>query len=122
MQLSILNGQFNIHRLPPGSAIPNLDTEEFYNIVQTNEELSLVCSDSIAIDAEKTEPNWRIIKVLGPLEFSLTGVIARISQLLADAKISIFVISTFDTDYVMLKSEKLEQAKYVLESNKYHFE
>ncbi len=122
MQLSILDGIFNLHRLKPKSPIPNLMTEQFYTIAQTSEELSVVCSDSIDIEADKTESDWRIIKVAGPLDFAMTGVIAKISKILAEAKISIFVISTFDTDYVMVKSSYISKAQTELERFEYQFD
>ncbi len=62
----------------------------------------------------KKESDWRILKVDGPLEFSLTGILASVAGPLAKAGISIFAISTFDTDYVMVKSEKAEEAVKVL--------
>jgi len=122
MKLNILEGTYNIHRLAPKSTIPDLTQHLFYNVTQTSEELSVVCIDSITIEADKTESDWRVIKVLGPLAFNMTGVIAKLSEILAEAAISIFVISTFDTDYVMVKADKLEQAKRALEKQDYHFE
>jgi len=122
MKLSILEGVYNIHRLAPQSTVPDLSQQLFYSVTQSVAELSVVCLDSIPINAEKTESDWRVIEVAGPLEFNLTGVIAKLSAVLAEAGISIFVISTFDTDYVMLKTEKLELAKRVLESNNNRFE
>jgi hypothetical protein len=121
MKLTLLEGEYNVHRLSPQVPIPDLSQQQFYNIVQTAEELSVVCIDSIRIDADQTEKHWRIIKVAGPLEFNMTGVIFKISKILAEASISIFVISTFDTDYVMVKNEKIKAAMLALEKENYQF-
>ena len=68
------------------------------------------------------EKNWRILKVHGPLDFSLTGVLASIANPLAESKISIFAISTFDTDYVMVKDIDLPNARAALTSAGFFFE
>ncbi len=121
MQLTILDGTFTVHRLTPGSTIPEFEDEIFFNVVHTSEELSLVCSDTVVINSEKSETGWRIIKVIGPLDFSMTGILAGISKLLAEAKISIFVISTFDTDYIMVKAENLVKTCSILQLSSYTF-
>jgi len=69
-----------------------------------------------------SETGWSCIKVLGPLDFSLTGILADISAVLAKASVSIFAISTFDTDYVLVKSEKLPVARNALQKAGYTFE
>ena len=83
--------------------------------------MSVVCSSSVILNSEKSETGWSCIKVIGPLDFSLTGILSDISVILAKAKISIFAISTFDTDYILVKSEKLQAAKKVLKQAKYAF-
>ena len=91
---------------------------DFYSVTKTDEELSIVCDASaIPSDAEanlKTEKNWRALKVQGPLDFALTGILAKLTEPLATAKISIFAVSTFDTDYILVKSETLDRAVEVL--------
>ena len=115
LKLSILENHFTIHRFLPNHEIPNkIYKSEFYSISKTEEELSVVCSSSIQLNSEKSEMDWSCIKVIGPLDFSLTGILANISVVLAEAKISIFAISTFDTDYILIKSEKLLFAKKAL--------
>jgi hypothetical protein len=94
---------------------------DFFSVTATAEELSIVCSEKIAIKSDSTEPDWRCIKVVGPLEFSMTGVLARLSQALADANVSIFAISTFDTDYLLVKSDKLGEAIEALVGASYEF-
>jgi len=120
--LSILDGLFTIHRLSSNSEIPNQVYQgQFCSITKSEEELSIVCPSSVLLDSERSEPGWCCIKVLGPLDFSLVGIIAEISAALAKAEISVFTVSTFDTDYVLVKSDKLQTAKKALEQAEYTF-
>jgi hypothetical protein len=122
LNLNILDGSFAIHRLSPNDEIPSETYQnQFYSITKTDEETSVVCSSSVHLDSERSETGWSCIKVLGPLDFSLTGILADISAVLAKAEISIFAISTFDTDYIMIKSEKLQAAKKALQQAEYTF-
>ena len=122
INLSILDGLFTIHRLPLNSEIPNqVCQSQFYSICKSDEEMSIVCSSSVLLDSERSETGWSCIKVLGPLEFSLPGIIAEISAVLAKAEISIFAVSTFDTDYILVKSVKLSAAKKALLQAEYTF-
>jgi len=115
LQLTIFKNRFTIHRFQVNYEIPNQVYEsKFYAISKTEDELSIVCSSSIQLNSDKSESDWSCIKVLGPLDFSLTGILAEISAVLAKAKISIFAVSTFDTDYILVKSKKLPLAKKVL--------
>lgn len=103
-------------RLDPRSDIPAwIYKSPFFSISKTPEELSLVCESAAVPGGDlKTEDNWKCLQVLGPLDFSLTGVLSSIARPLADAKISIFALSTFDTDYVMVKQDCLDRAKDAL--------
>ncbi len=122
LQLSILESFFTIHRFSTNHEIPNQIYEsQFYSINKTDEELSIVCSSSTQVNSEKSDTDWSCIKIEGPLDFSLTGILAKISTILAEAEISIFAISTFDTDYILVKSEKLPFAKKVLLKSGYTF-
>lgn len=122
LNLSILDEQFTVHRFKPNTRIPEqVFTGDFFSISRTQDELSIVCSSKIHLASDKAETDWSCIKVLGPLDFSLTGILAAISAVLAEAKISIFALSTFDTDYILVKTEKLEAAKKVLEKAGYSF-
>lgn len=115
LKFIILNPTFNVHRLKPDAAIPKaVFASPFYSICQAEDELSLVVSDTIEIAAEKTEPGWRALKVVGPLDFSLTGILAGIAETLAKAGVSIFAISTFNTDYILVKNDNLKVAKDAL--------
>lgn len=122
LNLSILNEHYVVHRFAPTTKVPlQVFDSSFYSISRTEDELSIVCPASLQLASDKAETDWSCIKVLGPLDFSLTGILAAISKVLAEAKISIFAISTFDTDYILVKTEKLKDAKGVLEKVGYVF-
>ena len=122
LQLSILENPFTIHRFPPNHEIPNQVYEsQFYSIGKTDDELSIICDSTIRLNSEKSETGWSCIKVAVPLAFSLIGILAEISTVLAEAEISIFAISTFDTDYILVKSEKLPFAREALLAYGYNF-
>ena len=97
-------------------------TAEFIFIAKTDDECSLVCPDTV-IPPNQTaiEPDWRAIKIVGTLDFSLVGIIAKLSAILAAHQISLFVVSTFNTDYVLVKQTKLAQTLEVLEAEGYQF-
>ncbi len=115
LKFIILNSSYSIHRLQPDAAIPRaVFGSLFYSITKTDNELSLVVPEIIEIDAENTDTGWRVLKVVGTLEFSLTGILAGISTALAQVDVSIFAISTFDTDYILVKDAKLKTAKEAL--------
>ena len=90
--------------------------------MRTDEELSIVCDAHLPVSSEKSEAGWVCIKVLGPLDFALTGILAKISSALAEAEISIFAISTYDTDYILIKANVLDVAKKALKKTDYLFE
>lgn len=94
----------------------------FYFLGKTKEELSLVCpTENVPAKTINREDGWRGFKIVGILDFSLIGILAKISSLLADNQISIFAVSTYNTDYVLLKENKFEKAKNILINNGYQF-
>jgi uncharacterized protein len=121
MRLEVLRGEFAIVRLDASAAVPPwVEPGAFSSITRTREELSIVCESSrvpagVHIDND-AERGWRCMKVEGPLDFSLTGVLASLAEPLARAGIPIFAISTFDTDYVLVKAAALDGAIVALES------
>lgn len=122
LNFGIIEGSFTIHRLSPYSEIPyDVSQSSFYSISKTEEELSIVCHSSLPIISENSDAGWSCLKVIGPLDFSLTGILADIAVVLAKAGISIFAISTFNTDYIMVKSDSLENAKKVLRMAEHTF-
>jgi hypothetical protein len=75
-----------------------------------------VCREGVVPPGTKCDTGWRIFQVAGPLDFSLTGILSSIAGPLAEAGVSIFALSTFDTDYVMVKAQDVDQAARVLEA------
>jgi hypothetical protein len=121
-KLSLLAPTFAICRLDALDAIPVWAlTGSFFTIARTNEELSIVCEEAV-IDPEhgmthiKVEPGWRGLKLEGPIPFDTTGVIASLTKPLADARISVSAIATYDTDYLFVKKERLQGAIRALKS------
>ena len=85
--LTILEETFNIHRLPPDASLPEEISEcDFYSLSKTADELSLVCPEYFAVKSEKSSLEWKSLKVAGPLEFTLTGILAGITAVLAKEK------------------------------------
>lgn len=85
-------------------------TGEWRSLTWTTDELSVVCSAAQVPADVQSEHDWRCFQVVGPLDFGLTGVLLAIAAPLAAAKISIFAISTYDTDYVLVKQADLDAA------------
>lgn len=111
LTLSLQPDDYSICRLGPGADIPHWALAgDFFSITRTKEELSLVCSQEVVPAHVQCERGWRCIMVVGPLDCSLPGILASLTSSLAEAGISIFALSTFDTDYVLVKSENLEKA------------
>jgi len=109
-ELRLLAGRFAVCRLAVDARVPEWAAGDFSSVTRTPDELSAVCREDAVPDGVKCERGWRVFQVAGPLEFSLTGVLAAIAGPLADAGVSIFAISTFDTDYVLVKDEVLAKA------------
>ena len=120
LKFKVLKGEFTIHRLPANSKVPGSVYEsDFFTISKTNDEISIVCPSNITLQSEKSEPGWSCLKVLGPLDFSLTGILAKIASVLANSDISIFAISTYNTDYILVDSKKVDIAKNSLIASGY---
>jgi uncharacterized protein len=107
MKLTILENNYSIYKFIKETDLPEwIYTSEFYSVTKTMDELSVVAvqNDSVPGDIICNK-GWRIIKVEGPLDFSLVGIIADLSEIFKKKKIPIFVISTYDTDYILLKEK-----------------
>ena len=116
MNLSVLDKPLAVCRLEPGNPLPNWIGGAFFSITRSDEEISIVCEQSYVPDDVRSERDWRALKVAGPLKFDEVGILASIAAPLAEAEVSIFMLSTFDTDYVLVKESGLESAKAALES------
>jgi hypothetical protein len=115
LTLSILPGVFAICKFDRDARIPDwADSGGFVSITRTSDELSIVCPQVRVPEEINCEKGWRCIKVEGPLDLSLTGILSSLATPLADAGIGVFAISTYDTDYLLVQSESLERAARVL--------
>ena len=111
LRLSVLPERLAVCRLAPDVAVPAWATGGSLGaITRTAAELSIVCSDATVPADIVAERGWRALMVAGPLDFGLTGVLAALAVPLAAAGIPIFVISTYDTDYVLVKQTQLVAA------------
>jgi len=109
--LTLLPDTYAICRLDGHAAIPSwASTGTFSSITRTSDELSIVCLQSLVPDGIRCERDWRCFKLAGPIPFSTVGVLASLVQPLAEAGIGVFAVSTFDTDYVLVKAVDLHRA------------
>ena len=118
--LKFVDGEFTIHRLNADAEIPaGLVDQSFCWIARTDSELSIICRSSIEIADERNSTGWACLQVQGPLEFELTGILAGIAGVLARADVPIVALSTYDTDYLLIKSYQRELAAASLEAAGY---
>jgi len=113
---SILGEPLAVCRLAAGIAIPDWSMRggPLASVTTTPDEMSIVCSESAVPDGVRCERGWRAIKVDGPLDCNETGILASLAVPLADANVSLFAVSTFDTDYLLVKEEALDAARSAL--------
>jgi hypothetical protein len=111
LSLKILPDRMAVCRFDPAAAIPEWIAEiGFYSITRTEEELTIVCPESHLAPGISSESGWRCFKVQGLLDFSEIGIIFSLTRPLAEKGVSVFVISTFNTDYLMVKDNDLARA------------
>lgn len=110
LSFSVLPGEFTIVRLAPDDPPP----PHWFSLTRTADELSVVCLAAHTPPDARAEPGWRMLKLHGPFPFHLTGILASVLNPLADARIPIFALSTFDTDYVLVKAPDLDRARDAL--------
>jgi uncharacterized protein len=109
LRFFLLAGHMSICRLDATSMVPDWAVEGgFFSVTRTDDELSVVCPEKVVPDEARSEGGWRVLKLEGPFEFSEVGVLASVAAPLAEAGVGIFVVSTFDTDYVLVKEEQLQ--------------
>lgn len=120
MKLEWLTGEFSICRWGREKAF--IQGDAFWFWARTDTECSLLCPTKEAPeDAVQREDGWQGFRIAGQLDFSLIGILAKIADILAREKISVFVVSTFDTDYIFVKKEKAGQTEAVLREKGYTF-
>lgn len=120
LTLTVFAETLAICRLDPGEPLPGWAMlGPLFAITRTPEELSVVCSQACVPPGVQCEPGWRALQVEGPLDFGLTGILAGLAGALARAQISLFGLSTYDTDYILVKSYDLPGAIEALRSEGY---
>lgn len=107
VRLELLKGEFSISRLDADAPAPEATRGEFFSLTRTAEELSIV----------QEGRGFCCLKVQGPLDFSLVGILASLAGALARAEVPVFTISTFDTDYLLVRREHVERAIAALEKD-----
>ncbi len=113
--LCLLPDEMSVARLPADAAIPAWATAApFFSITRTPDELSILCPAARVPAGVRAEAGWRCLQVAGPLDFGLVGVLAALLGPLQQAGISVFVLSTYDTDYVLVKKAQLSRTLHAL--------
>jgi hypothetical protein len=115
---TLIEGRYAIVRLPADDAVPLWAHGPFVSITRTSDELSVVCAEGNVPDVT-ADRGWRCLKLAGPFPLDQTGVAAAFTRVLADAGIALFVVSTYDTDYVLIRDAALEHASAALRASGY---
>ncbi len=118
MQIKIIDADFSVCKVKDFSQVNFNDT--FLFIGKTDEENSLVCqSKYVPSNILECESGWNSFRIQGVLDFSLVGILSKVSTLLAENEISIYAVSTFNTDYILVKADVFEKAISILIMNGY---
>jgi hypothetical protein len=118
MELKTLPNDLTVCKVANASAIDL--GKNFYFIGKTDEEISVVCpTGSVPSDTVARDDGWKGFRIQGVLDFSLIGILSKISGILADNSIGIFAVSTYNTDYILVKEENFERALEALEKAGY---
>ncbi len=113
--LNLLPGRYSVCRLAADAEIPAwVQYGDFFSITRTAAELSLVCGEAVVPAGIRCEPGWRALRLEGPFAFDQIGILTAVLAPLARAGVSVFALSTFDTDYVLVKEHLLERARSAL--------
>jgi hypothetical protein len=114
LDLVLLPGPYAICRLPADADSPAWAVGEFVSVTRTAEELSVVCREEAVPQGVRREGGWRRLRVAGTLDFALVGVLASLLAPLAEADVSVFAVSTFETDYLLVREADLARATEAL--------
>jgi hypothetical protein len=111
LELNLLPGRFAISKLAPDARLPAWAARgSFHSVTRTCDELSIIVEESRVPVGTQSQSGWRVLRVHGPFVLSEVGVLASLTAPLADARVSVFVVSTFDTDYLLVTEEQLTSA------------
>ena len=119
MDLKRIESQMTVCKLKSTADIDL--NQDFYFIGKTDEEISLVCkTEDTPTETLERDDGWRAFRIQGTLDFSLIGILSKISSILAENKIGIFAVSTYNTDYILVKEDNFDAALMALEKNGYN--
>ena len=108
LTLTILAETFAVSRLDKGVLIPSwVSLSDWWSVTRTDDELSVVCPEAQVPADVISNRGWKCLQVAGPLDLALTGILASLLEPLTEARVSVFAVSTFDTDYLFVKTEDL---------------
>jgi hypothetical protein len=113
LTVGVRPGAYVVLRLPAAAPAPAsllAATAGLVSVTRTADELSVVCPADLAVPADQVESGWRLLTVRGPFEFTLTGIMSALASALAAAGVSLFALSTYDTDHLLVKDDDLARA------------
>jgi len=120
LTLTLLEEHLAVCRLDAAAGIPAWATAaSLFSVTRTADELSIVCPEGLVPDGIRCEKGWRAFELEGPFEFSEVGILSAVASPLAEAGVGIFAVSTFDTDYVLVKEERLDLAADALRAREH---
>ena len=115
-RFTVEEGRWAVARLGPEAGVPEwAESEVFCSVTRTRDELSVVCPERAVPGGVRSEGGWALVRLEGPFPFTAVGVLSSVLAPLARARVSIVAVSTFDTDYVLVKEEDLGRAVEALE-------
>ena len=118
--LAVIEEEFTIHAFDTHAAIPaQVLNSRLYFIGKTDDTLSIVVPSSVNLLSLESDKGWRALELLGPLALSMVGIMADLGKVLAAANVSMFIVSTFDTDFFLVKADKLDDAVNALRADGY---
>jgi hypothetical protein len=122
MKLQLLESELAVIRRQPSDPIPDWVWQaSFCSVTKTDDELSIFCSVDVVPETEKATAGWRAFRVVGTIDFEIIGIISSLTMPLAAKQISVFSISTHDTDYLVVPDERLNDAIDVLQRSGHQF-
>lgn len=116
--LRILPGRYSVCSVPPDTSLADLEPGDgIWSVTRSGDQLTVLVPEAAAGTDWQIEPGWRCLEVAGPLEFSQIGVLSALTTALAEAEISVYAISTYSTDLILMKEAAVERARDVLSRN-----
>lgn len=110
--MTLVPGEYAVHRLSPSAAVPDAVWDSpFVSVSRSRDELSIITSSGISVDADSTVGPWLAYRVAGAIDFSVTGVMSSLTAPLAEGGLGILAVSTYDTDYVLVHADSGEAAE-----------